>query len=94
MSDDHDQMIRAEIDAYRAEARAFREESAARLDAYRTESAARIDAYRAETTAFRAESAAQFDRLMGRFDQLDREVGAIARQLMKLIEGQNGQGSE
>jgi hypothetical protein len=78
---DHDEIIRAEIDAYRAESRAFREESAARLDAYR-----------AETTAFRAESKAQFERIDAHMERQDRDIATIIAELMRLSErgGENG----
>jgi hypothetical protein len=85
MSDEH--ITRAEIAAYRAETTAFRAET----DAFRAESAARIDAYRAESAAQFARLETLTERLIGRFDQVDREIGAIAKQLIKLIEGQNGE---
>jgi hypothetical protein len=58
---------RAELDVYRAEGRAHRAE---------------LDAFRAEVRAYRDEVITWRERLEVRFDELDREVGAIARRLM------------
>jgi hypothetical protein len=60
-------LLMSEYDAVLAEVRALMAEVRAER--------ATVDAYRAETLAWH-------ERLVTRFDQLDQEVGAIARRLM------------
>ena len=74
---DRDEVIRAELDAYRDETRAYREET----KAFRDQTAAQFERLNA-----------RFDRVEAHMERRDRDIATIVEIVMELRDRLNGDG--